>query len=45
MASRITVIIDPDGVWKYHYPTAAIGFDFYGHPGTVLKDMKALLGK
>lgn len=43
-ASRITVILDPDGNWKYFYPSVAIGFDFYNHPGTVLKDMQALLG-
>ena len=42
-ASRITVILDPEGTWKYHYSSAAIGFNFYGHPGTVLNDMKALL--
>ncbi len=45
VAQRITVILDPDGKWRYFYPTVAIGFDFYGHPGTVLDDMKALLGK
>lgn len=43
-ASRITVILDPQGTWKYWYPTAAIGFDMYNHPGTVLADMQALLG-
>jgi len=44
-ASRITVILDPAGTWRYWYSTFQIGFDMYNHPKTILEDLTALLSK
>ena len=44
-ASRITIVLDEHGTWRYWYSQSAIGFDFYNHPLTVLKDLSALFGK
>lgn len=43
-ATRVTVVLDPEGRWRLFYSPSAIGFDMYNHPGVVLEDVKAILG-
>ncbi len=40
-AKRITVLIDPEGVWRWHYPKVSPG----SHPGEVLADLRAIIEK
>ncbi len=43
-ASRVTVVVDPEGKWRLFYSSSAIGFDMYNHPQVILDDLTALIG-
>jgi peroxiredoxin len=45
LASRITVVLDPQGTWKLLYPSKVVSKDLYNHGAIVLNDLKVLLGK
>jgi len=44
-AKRITVILEPSGLWRLHYPSSAVDADPYSHAEIVLQDLKQLLAR
>lgn len=45
-ASRITVLLDPEGSWVLHYPVDVVAAkSLYVHAQTILDDLALLLGE